>query len=439
MQSIEEVLTHGLELHKQGELVEAEGVYDLAVTIFPDDPRPYLLLGALFAETNRDGLALAVLLRSMDIQPTTEAANNLGIVLRKVGHEEAALKAYESALQLDPDNLDALSNMSGYYVNQGDPDKGIEWADKALEVDPEKWEAMSHKGICQLEKGDYKAGFDTYRSRTKLNSWHQRNYAPMWDGTKVKKLILHGEQGLGDEVLFMSWWPLVKDMADEVIIECTPRMVKLFERSFGVRCYGTEGEVPDQDIDAQCPMGHLPYFLGDAPEHDGFLVPDPERVAFYRSKLEELGDGPYIGLSWKGGLRTTHMHLRNTPIDDWKGFLLGTPISLQYGIAGKGGEYLDIPHWQDCIDDLDELAALIKACDLVVSVCNTTIHMAGALNVPCYVLTPSRPAWRYGLTGESLPWYKSVTMVRQKGEDWTPVFKKVRRMIQGFIGQEKAA
>lgn len=438
MKDATEILSRAVELHKAGEYIEAEGVYDLVIQLFPDDPRAYYLLGTLYSEMEKDGVALALLLRSMDILPTTECANNLGIVLRRVGHEEAALKAYEAALELEPDNIEAMSNMSGYYVNQGDPDKGIEWADKTLELYPEKWEAMSHKGLCLLEKGDFKNGFDVYRSRTNLSSWHQRNYAPMWDGKKVKKLILHGEQGIGDEILFMGWWPKIKDMADEIIIECTPRLVDLFTRTFKVRCYGTEQEVPDTDIDAQCPMGHIPYFMGEHPKEYPYIHPDPERVAFYRSKLEEMGDGPYIGLSWKGGLKNTHMHLRNTSIEDWKSFLLGTPVSLQYGLAGRGSEHLEILHWQEVIDDLSELAALIKACDLVVSVCNTTIHLAGAMDVPCYILVPEKPAWRYGLEGEKMAFYDSPVMFRQKGE-WSEVFKNVRRAILSFIGERKAA
>jgi tetratricopeptide (TPR) repeat protein len=438
MKDASEILARAVELHTQGEYMEAEVIYDLALQLFPDDPRSYYLLGTLYSEIEKDGVALALLLRSMDMNPTTECANNLGIVLRRVGHEDAALTAYEAALEMEPDNIEAMSNMSGYYVNQGNPDKGIEWADKTLERDPEKWEAMSHKGLCLLEKGDYENGFDVYRSRTNLRTWHQRNYAPMWDGSRVKKLVIHGEQGIGDEILFMSnYWDKIKDWADEIIIECTPRIVQLFERTFKVRCYGTEEEVPDKDIDAQVPMGHLPFFLGE-PGRMTELVPDPERVGFYRAKLEEMGDGPYIGLSWKGGLKSTHQHLRNTSIEDWERFLLGTPISVQYGLAGKSAEHLGIPHWQDAIDDLDELAALIKACDLIVSVCNTTIHMAGAMNVPTYILVPSKPAWRYGMTGEKMHWYQSPKMFRQT-EGWEPVFKDVRKAIQEFIRTRKVA
>jgi len=440
MQEITDILKRGIELHKARELDEAETIYDIALSFSPQDPRALYLMGTLYSELNRDGIATALLISAMNIQPTSEIANNLGIVLRRIGHEAAALEAYQTALQIDPENSDAMSNMSGYYVNQGDPAKGVEWAEKTLEIDPENKPAKSHKGLCLLEMGDYENGWEWYKARHELDSWHERTYAPRWDGKKVKKLIIHGEQGLGDEILFMSWWPRIKDMADEIIIEVTPRLKTLFERSFGVRCYTEQSEVPDTDIDAQVAMGDMPSFLGELPpKHDGYLKPDPERVAFYRARMAELGDGPYVGLSWKGGLKTTHTHLRNTTIEDWRQFTeIGTPISLQYGSAGKGAEVLNIAHWQDAIDDLDELAALISACDLVISVCNTTIHMAGALNVPCYVLTPSKPAWRYGLKGESMPWYGSTTMLRQEGEDWGPILKEARERLTAFVRQEAA-
>jgi len=74
------------------------------------------------------------------------------------------------------------------------------------------------------------------------------------------------------------------------------------------------------------------------------------------------------------------------------------------------------------------LAALVSRLDLVISVCQTAIHVAGALGVPCWCLVPSEPSWRYG-AGDStvIPWYNSVRLIRQvnKSNDWLPVIMNV--------------
>jgi hypothetical protein len=104
---------------------------------------------------------------------------------------------------------------------------------------------------------------------------------------------------------------------------------------------------------------------------------------------------------------------------------MATFISLQYGEHGlMQAEELGITHWPKAVDDLDDFAALIKACDLVVSVCQTAIHFAGGLGKECWCLTPSQPAWRYGIDGP-MHWYGSVELLRQKGTEWEPVFEEV--------------
>ena len=87
---------------------------------------------------------------------------------------------------------------------------------------------------------------------------------------------------------------------------------------------------------------------------------------------------------------------------------------------------IDIPHWQEAIDDYDETAALVSALDLTVSVCTSLVHLCGALGRPVWVMAPLAPEWRYGMTGETMPWYSSVRIFRQTAYgDWAPVIERV--------------
>ena len=98
------------------------------------------------------------------------------------------------------------------------------------------------------------------------------------------------------------------------------------------------------------------------------------------------------------------------------------------------------------IHDFDyyETAKIVKSCDLVISVCTSVIHLAGALGVPCWVLTPKWPAWRYQNKG-GMPWYRSVRMYRQTlddntdGKAWIPVIDHVALDLSELVGKEQKA
>jgi tetratricopeptide (TPR) repeat protein len=428
------------ELYESGNIEGAAHIYEQVIARQPSNWFAMYALGSIYSQAGRNGIAIPLLQRSLEENPKQpEALNNLAVSFRVEGHEEIADSIYEMALKQSPDNYETWCNRAGAHINNGDPEKCLEYSNKALEIKPDYAQALYHKGMALLEMGKYEEGFDLYRYRTKIKEYTPRKYIfPRWDGAPVKRLLIHGEQGIGDEILFLGFFNRIQ--ADEIVIECTKKAKALFERSFNCVCVTTEEEAMALgEFDAVVAMGDLPRLLGILPDGEKYLVPDPQKVAYYRAKA---GDRPLIGLSWYGGLKKTHTHLRNVHPDMWKRFTQYNCTSLQYGDTRVGAEMIGIPDWQPEEDDIDDRAALIAACDLVISVCNTTIHMAGALGVPCWVLVPDRPAWRYGLSGDSMPWYKSVKLYRKK-EEWESVFNQVEKDLADFAGvsgtEQKAA
>lgn len=443
MKTLNELLDIAVAHHAANELEKAASIYAMLLEREPANGGLVYLLGSCYLAMKQTGLAITLLHYATTLISIAPLHANYGIALRSIGEDDKALEQYMKAIELEPNNVDTLANLSGYWVNQANPDECIRWSDKCLEVDPDNAPAQSHRAIALLERGEYGRGFIAYQSRYRLPSWTARDYGcPEWQGQKgVKLLAIHGEQGVGDECMFMAFIHDIATRAEQIVIECEPRLVPLFARSFGVPCYGTHAELmaAGHTPDAFIPMGSLPIYC--ELERGGYLIPDPARVTHYRERLAALGPGPYIGLSWKGGTRGTHMHLRNPNIEQWQQLIAqsGTFVSLQYGPAGAGAEMLGIPHWQEAIDSLDEMAALIKALDVTVSVCNSTIHLAGAVGAPCLVATPMRAAWRYGLTGERMPWYSSVRLVRQiTDNDWIPVFEQIGGYLADYRSVSRA-
>lgn len=398
------------------------------------------------AELKYHGLALAVLSRSADKNPQVpDTWFQLGQFKRQIQDCQGARECYDRALQLKcSDNLrmHIYTGIGGSYINQGEPEKAEKWVRRALDIQPDFWHARNALALSLLEQCKWQDGWKEYAERWRLPGYQVRDYpgVPQWDGTKVKDtLIIHAEQGLGDEILFASCIPDLRPLADKILGECQGRLIELFRRSFPyVTWYPTPEtlRVSDEYLalfgenSAWYRMGDLPMMFRAAPEScpgTPFLKADPVKVAGYKARLNALGPGPHVGFSWRGGTAGTHEKVRNAPLDHWRSLIEacpGTPVSVQYG----KGEKL-CTHWPSAIDDLDEFAALIAALDLVVSVCGASVHFAGGLGIPCWVPTPKECAWRYAGTDESMPWYKSVRLFRGS---WDASFPKIMTCLKSL-------
>ncbi len=367
------------------------------------------------------GKAIVLLKKSLEIHPDNdEAMSNLAGVYRRLERKDEAFSWNERALKIRR-TAATLSNMAGAYINEGNPEPALEYAREALQVDPNMPEAQNHEALALLELGRFDEGWKAYDGRLNLPHFHKRPFTcPMWDGKPVERLAIHGEQGLGDEIMFLTCWPQLKHLAGQVEIEVATRLVKLIQSSFPEAHVYAEHDDRAFEPDAYIPMGSLPRLCWPV-----------QKNTYLRPSTVYPKNGKRIGISWKGGSVSTHARLRNAPLDYWKTFLdLGEVISLQYGPREEEAKHLGIPHDSEGIADLDRLAAMIKSCDVVVTVCNTTVHLAGALGVPCVVLVPAKPAWRYGLEGEVMPFYESCRMVRQApGEDWKSVIERAKACV----------
>lgn len=444
MQRYLDVVEKAKNLHEQGKLRDAAYLYEHLLGAQPNDAVVLYLYGTLCSQIKQYGLAITLLRAATQKAPKlSEAWHNLGVTYRNEGHAEWARSAYRKAINLEPKNGDYIAMMSGAYINTGTPEAALTWADKALEINPDNCQARNNKALALLELGRYAEAWPYYRTRYELPHLvdNKRPYTcPKWAGEATRKLAIHGEQGLGDEIMYLSCLSEVTGPAVDIVIECAPRLRRVVERTFGVPCYGTHDELiaAHPDVTAYLPIGDLPTFcrqtVDDFPGTP-YLKADPALVSEYRDMLAHYGEGPYIGVAWHGGTKGTHQEIRNPPLAMW-GEIRKAPatfVSLQYGEYGLDGAVeLEIPHWQETIDDLDRQTALIAALDLVITPCQTAVHIAGALGVTCWCLTPSSPAWRYGMTGDRMPWYQSVRLVRQKGREWSGVMGQVAKELHDF-------
>lgn len=448
---LQDAVNLSVDLLKQGKHDDAARVLDEILIQDEKNSLALYLLGSIALEKNAYGTAQVLLQRAVKSDPTAEWAwHNLGIAYKASQNMKKAEQCYRKALMLNSKRSDTLAMMAGCFVNAGNPEKAIEWADKSLELDPDCPHATNHKALALLELERWEDGWDAWENRWEVPERQKmaRSYdCPMWDGAPLKgTLVVHGEQGLGDEILYMTCFEDLKKCVGpdcDIVLESATRLVSLFRRSFNVRVYGTEQEVKQNEKpDAWISMGSLPAMFRRSKESfkrqpKRILYPDPSRVNYYKDLLDEMSDGPHVGIAWWGGLAKTHSKVRNAPLKLWRG--LGD-ISVQYntGDTQEEADAIGIRHIPSAVRDFDELTALIEACDLIITVCQTAHHQAGGLGKECWTLVPSAPAWRYGPDVKNI-WYPSIKQYHQKKDDWEAVFNRVRKDLESDFGRLPAA
>jgi tetratricopeptide (TPR) repeat protein len=382
-----------------------------------------------------------------------EALTCLGFVLQKMHRPDAALGYYQRARAQNNSDAELLNNLGIVLQDLGRLDEAIECYDKAIALKPGFELALFHRSLAYLLRHDFARGWTDYDLRLlSIDQPRRPAVYPRWDGGDLsqRRILVYAEQGLGDEIMFSSCLPQVIAASCHSVVECSPKLERLFRRSFPVATvYATTAArdfpqlVSDAGVDLQIAMGSLPRYLrrayADFPRHSGYLQADPERVQLWRERLAALGPGLKIGISWQGGTLKSRRPLRSLPLARWLPILRAPGVSfvnLQYTDSSqelaelKATTGIEVVDWREVRDDYEHTAALVAALDLVISVCTAVIHLAGALGRPVWVMAPYSPEWRYGIAGEKMPWYPSVLVFRQpRYGEWEPVIARVAHRL----------
>ena len=419
--------------------------------------------GTAMLNASQEGLAVLILnaARCATKDPVKLGAiwNNIGFGLQNYQPEES-YRAFKEALRYGDPPPGMYDNLCNVASQIGRHSEALDWAAKAGEA----WDTAHNRAFAMLHLGRWREAWPLY-SRTAGNEEVRprtsRNYdLPRWKGQKNGKLIIHGEQGVGDEIMFMSMVP--SDFAG--VIECSPRMEGIFARSFPkAKVYGTllqnYIEWPlEERADYHIEMGGLGEFFAPEPfARPGFLVADPARVAMWKAWIAQAGapKGPVVGISWTGGTWATGRAKRTIPFEVMAKLIEQHPdvtwVNLEY--EDRKDELADFPqvlnpYWATKKGaDMDDLAALTAALDLIITATNSTVDMAGALGVETWALTPHNAPWRYSdlakPAGQNSMWfYESVRTFRQTLDDdgsWERVVKAASMALHAHKIARKAA
>jgi tetratricopeptide (TPR) repeat protein len=359
-----------------------------------------------------------------------------------------------------------VNSLGMTLADQGRLDEALDCYDQALTISGDEPYPMAHtnRAFALIQLGRFAEGWREYEWRWRCpgaGRYRDHLRAPVWDGLTLsgRTILVHGEQGLGDEIMFATCYPDVIRQAARTIITCEPRLERLFRRSFPAATViavvrGTEHAwqiPPRMGVDFHVAAGSLPLHLrpdeSSFPRHKALLQPNAASVARWRERFAALGPGLKIGISWCAGDKPKERRLRSTKLEHWQPLLETSGchfVNLQHGARAAEIDELrlrsgvTVHHWRDADNrnDIAGLAARIAALDLVISVGNANVHLAGALGVPVWSLLPAHGGWRWLAGRSDTLWYASVRLFRQAATgDWERLFMRVRQELLNLLGQ----
>ena len=464
-------------LYDQGQFDEILSKAKPLSGLFPKDELLFSIMGAANAALFRYDAAVECYTESIKIKPNyTDAYYNMGKALQDQGDVDAALEIYDKAIKINPNYADAYNNIGTIFYKKDEFDQAISYISSALKINPNDADAYTNMGNALRDKGELDAAIDSYKQAIKikpnyaeayynssfalLNSgrlkegldeyeWRwktpqflsmQRHFSqPLWDGEislQNKRILVWCEQGLGDTLKWSSRLSLLASQSKHCILECQEKIVPLLSRSFPnveVKAVDKSRDTERDDFDLHLPMGSLyRHFITEItqnPRPDAFLIPDPVRVKFWKDRLSSLGNGPYVGISWKSSDMRAERSKHFSSLSEWSS-LFALPninfINLQYADAADGllqiqNEFGVKVHNFDDLDqynDLDDVAALSAALDGVVSF-GTSVPMitAGVGTLTKCAALDHHLNFHNSPVGPFLDTYE-----RKVGEPWSNVF-----------------
>lgn len=430
-----------------GERGAALDLFDVAMVLDPKSAQAAFNRANLLAEMARFEDAARAYERALKLNPShAEGWHNRGRALASLGRHEEALACFEASLRLKPDDSSTHDDRGVALYELGRRAEAMESLDRAVALAPGDAALSRTRARAEYNKsavlaeGDLAEGFRYYERRREagaINAPDLSRGERAWRGEALTGVLrVWPEMGVGEEVLFAGLLPLAQARAPHIAVECDARFVPLLQRSMPFLDVVRDGAgEPIENIEAQSALASLAHALGlrrgDIAPRPAYLKADPERVATIRARYEREAQGrPIVGIAWRSK-NLAFGERKSAALGDW-GALLTQPclfVNLQYGdVAAEiaaareafGAAIVEDAEI-DQMTDLDGFAAQIAACDRVVTISNTTAHMAGALGVSTLVLVPPerRLLWYWGVEGdERTIWYESVRLSGHDAGGW---------------------
>jgi tetratricopeptide (TPR) repeat protein len=425
-------------LRRIGQPEKAVVALGAAIALSPQDPSLHEAVADALRSLGRPAEALAAYDRALALEPGRSATHvGRGTLLSEQMRLDDALAAFDAAVACDPDYAIAHFNRGVTLRKLRRIDEAIAANHAAIALQPDFAKAHQQLAICLLQQGRLAEGFEEYEWRRRTVEDADPRYAlpSPWNGEDLtgKTLFVFHELYLGDMIQFCRYARLAELAGARVILAAPPMLHALLRTlSPTIELIGAADTPPHYDY--QCALLSLPRaFRSAIAATTPYLAAEPVRRVRWR---EHLGSNGFrIGVCWQGStLPYADVMQRSFPLAGLAPLADARPdarlISLQ---KYSGLEQLQslppglrietIASFDEGADAFVDTAAMMAACDLIITADTSVAHLAGALGAPVWVALPWLADWRWLEDRDDSPWYPSMRLFRQpRAGDWTSVF-----------------
>lgn len=444
----------GLVLNKLGQHKFALLNFDRAIALKPDYAEAYCSRGNSLSQLKQYEAAVQDYDRAISLKPDyAEAYHFRGYALRQLKQYQAAIQSIERAIALKPDYADAYNSLGCDLTLHGKHEAAMACYERAISIKPDHAVAHYNKAFMLLHRHDFEAGWREYEWRWEgggnPNPKKLETDKPLWTGEESEqRLLIWSEQALGEQLLFGSLLREAARLPGKTIARINPRLVPVFSRSIaGIEFQGNDTPLDSGVFDEQISMGGLAGLLRPTIAEFGnnaasFLKCDEALRDELRQKIRKPGR-QICGLSWFSQ-NTPHGEAKSLNLEQLLPLLRNKDIDfvdLQYGDTQNEREQIEAEHGIritklgeiDNTNDLDSLAALVSACDFVITTSNVTAHLAGALGQKTLLLAPfgMQKFWYWSNIEGKSTWYPSIRVFEQhEPGDWSGCVGAVRQYLE---------
>ena len=456
LMAVDEVLADALQHHERGDVQYAAERYARVLQQEPENATALHFAGLSQYQAGQPSAALELMWRSIrlaDQEP--EFFSNMSATAWTAGRYHEGRWAAQRALALDHQHVGALNNLGFNLRSMNDIDASIAAFDRALELAPGFNYARWNRTFSLLANGDYERGFADYELRLQFPQTQPSGRipanTPIWRGEAAEgqSILLMCEQGLGDTFMFARFIPRVIARGLKVTLVVQRSQVALMQQSFPDVKVIAIGEHEALALDYWAALWSLPpaleITLANLPAPTRFFESRASQVAAWRQRLDALpapralaepqARALRVGIVWQGQFagQDNQMADRSIPQRLMRRFVEAHPdiswISLQHGAPPLGAS--NVIDWTADTVEFTQMAALIDALDLVISIDTGAAHLAAALGAKTWVMLRHAGDWRYGVTGDTCAWSPTMRLFRQdESRRWEPVFEQIATALR---------
>lgn len=449
-------------LLKQQKYTEVRANLQKALQLNANDSRVYFGFGQLFDDLDNLEEAITHYRKALQLKPDYAGAyNNLGVTLQKQGKLAEAVTYFQKAVALNPYYVEAQNNLGVALEEQDKLEEAIACYQRVIALNPNHWGAHFGLAFVLLKTGNFAQGWTEYLWRPRSHEVAAPLQIPPPPVSLLpptlagQRLLLNKEQGLGDELFFLRFAPLLKARGAWLAYRSSKKIASLLSRQGWLDQLVREDE-PLPVVDQQLLIGDLPIALGmdrrDKIPPSLPLSVLPARLQAMQEQLTALGHPPYLGVTWWAGTNTervrkgkefsmykevplTKLSAALRPVNATVLVLQRHPIQEEIDslAQGLGRAVYDLSTLNE---ELEDMLALLALLDEYVGVSNTNMHLLAGLGKTARVLVPHPPEWRWLAQGEESPWFKGFPVYRQTLElDWSGALQRLTTDLVANLGQ----